>query len=177
MGYRWLSIMIILWMACGSVHPITEAPYINLEQGVDGVRLPEFPTAIVDSLNWNDLASAQLRKFGEEFQIALKSDAIPYHLFRISGSRKNAGETVLFWPKPELEIGLEPEQNMCDFLNGMCDEFKEAGDYEYCIPLFSRDADWKGAFSNLINRNIWSSADGVEFEENTEDVKSNWSMV
>lgn len=177
MVYRRLSIFLLLGLACGSAHPITEAPYISLEFGVDGVRLDEFPTAIVDSLNWNDLASAELKKFGEEFQIAIRSDTEPYHLFRISDSRKNAGETVLFWPKPELALGFDPDENMRDFLNGMCDEFQEAGEYEYCIPQFSRDANWKSTFSNLTNRNLWSIPDGVEFEGETEELSSDWSMI
>ncbi len=177
MSSRGFTIFLLLGLACGSAHPITEAPYINLEQGVDGVRLDEFPTAIIDSLGWNDLASAENRKIGEELQIAIKSDIQPFHLFRISNGRKDPGETVLFWPKPDYQIGLNPDRNMRDYLNGMCDDFNIAGIYEYCIPQFSREANWKSTFSNLVNRNIWSIPDGVEFEENMEESSNNWSMI
>ncbi|MGB0348183.1 MAG: hypothetical protein ACPGGA_11900 [Balneolaceae bacterium] len=177
MSYRGLSILLLLGLACGSVHPITEAPYISLEQGVDGVRLDGFPSAIVDSLNWNDLASAENRKVGEEFQIAIKSDIQPYHLFRITNNRKDPGETVLFWPKPEFQIGLDPDENMRDYLNGMCDEFRETNMYEFCIPQFSREANWRSTFSNLVNQKIWSIPDGIVFEENSEESSNNWSMI
>ncbi len=165
-------------MACRSAHPITEAPsYTDLKQGVDGVRLDDFPSAIIDSLEWKDLPSTDTRKVGEEFHIAIKSDQKPYHLFRISKSRKNPGETILYWPKPEVQLGMEPDDNMRDYLNGMCEEFFTAGEYEYCIPLFSKEVNWKGIFGSLVNRNVWSVADGVAFQSDSADINSSWSMI
>lgn len=164
-------------IGCSSTHPITEAPYINLEQGVDGVRLNGFPTAIVDSLGWNDLPSASATKFGEEFQIAIQSDQKPYHLFRISSARKDPGQTILFWPKPEMDQVTSPNENMKDFLQGMCEDYLEAGNYEYCIPQFSRDVNWGTYFSNMVNQNIWSMEDEASFEMSSDSTVSDWKMV
>lgn len=177
MIYRGLPFVLLIWMACSSTHPITEAPYINLNQGVNGVRLDDFPTAVVDSLKWNDLASADLRKFGEEFQIAIKSETKPYHLFRISNSRKDPGQTILFWPKPDLQLGFITVENMHDFLNGMCEDYYVAGSYEYCIPLFSKDVNWESTFSNLVSKNIWALSDGVVFDVDSTSVNNSWSMI
>lgn len=144
---------------------------------MDGVRLEEFPTAIVDSLGWNDLPSAAMTKFGEEFQIAIQSDQKPYHLFRISENRRNAGQTILFWPKPPFSEALAPEENMQDFLTGMCEEYYEAGDYEYCIPLFSREVNWKSIFGTLTANDIWSNPDGATFETRSDSAEISWKMT
>jgi|GEM_PF-6276162 len=170
-------LLVGITLGCSSPHPITEAPYIDLSTGVDGVVIEAFPAAVVDSLGWTNLASAGVRKFGEEFQIAIISDTKPFHLFRISKSRKNPGETVLFWPIPDESDALTPEQNMQQYLNGMCEEFEVAGDYEYCVPKFSREANWARTFSILNDRNAWSAPDGSVLEQDSEITEKNWRLI
>ena len=80
-------ILFLFVIGCTTVHPITEVPYISLEFGVDGVRQDDFPQSLIDSLQWNNLASAELSSVSKELQIAIKSDFPPYYLFRMSNEK------------------------------------------------------------------------------------------
>lgn len=91
-------ILFLFVIGCTTVHPITEAPYISLEFGVDRVHQDDFPKSLVDSLQWNDLASAELSSVSEEVHIALKSDFPPHYLFRVNNDKNNSGFTKTISP-------------------------------------------------------------------------------
>jgi hypothetical protein len=170
-------ILFLFVIGCTTVHPITEVPYISLEFGVDGVRLDDFPRSLIDSLQWNDLASAELSSVSEELHIAIKSDFPPYYLFRMSNEKNSYGDIILYWPKPDQYMSLTPNKNMHDHLKGICKEFNNAGIFEYCVPETSKLTDWNKTFKYLEHLNIWTLGDNYEFD--AYDIENNlqWSLI
>ncbi len=170
-------ILFLLVIGCTTVHPITEAPYISLEFGVDGVRQDDFPLSLVDSLQWNDLASSELTSVSEEVHIALKSDFPPHYLFRVSNDKNNSGNIIIYRPKPNKNISLSLDKNMHHHLKGTCKEFKTAGIIEYCVPETSNLTNWNNTFEYLENHTIWTLGDDYEFD--AYDIENNlqWSLI
>ena len=177
MLYKILPMLFLIWMGCSSTHPITEAPYTDLNGGVDGVRLDDFPHSIIGSIEWADLASPNVHSIDEEFQIAVKSNQPPHYLFRINNEEKDTVETILYWTKYEGQLALRADKNMQDHLSGTCEEFKNAGIYEYCIPQFSKATNLNNIFSNLVNFNIWTLPNDLEFDELEREMYTNWSIM
>ncbi len=175
-GVIWLCIIVV---GCGSVHPITTVNHTDLSAGTNGLRINEFPAPVVDALGWRNLSSAEIDNVDEEFQIAIFSETKPFHLFRISNSKKDPGNTVLFWPNDGSSDLAAPEENMHEYLNTICEDFKQVGPYEYCIPKFNKSNDWGKIYNNLVQRNIWTMKDGSEFEDNHSDifVEEKWGMI
>lgn len=175
-GVIWLCIIVV---GCGSIHPITTVDHTDLTAGADGLRINEFPAPVVEALGWQNLASAEVENVDEEFQIAIYSESKPFHLFRISNGKKDPGDTILFWPNDGSSDRAIPKENMHEYLNTICEDFMQAGPYEYCIPKFNKSNDWGSIYNNLIQRNIWTMKDGSEFDANSSRTSDGelWGMV
>lgn len=157
---RFIYVCIIV-IGCGSIHPITTVEHTDLTEGTDGQRINVFPAPVVESVGWRNLSSAAVDDVDEEFQIAIYSDRKPFHLFRISNSKKNPGGSVLFWPFDGSSDSAVPEENMREYLSTICEEFERVGPYEYCLPKFNSNNNWENTYNNLIQRNIWTMPDGL----------------
>ncbi|MBO6535691.1 MAG: hypothetical protein JJ966_05670 [Balneolaceae bacterium] len=175
---RFIYVCIIV-IGCGSIHPITTVEHTDLTEGTDGQRINVFPAPVVESVGWRNLSSAAVDDVDEEFQIAIYSDRKPFHLFRISNSKKNPGGSVLFWPFDGSSDSAVPEENMREYLSTICEEFERVGPYEYCLPKFNSNNNWENTYNNLIQRNIWTMPDGSAFESSTTNPDDGelWGMV
>ncbi len=173
----WVLFICLLAIGCGSTHPITTVEHTDLSAGIDGRRITEFPSPIVEALEWKNLSSADATNVDEEFQIAIYSETSPYHLFRISPGKKNPGEVILFWPLDGSSKSAVPEKNMHEYLSTICDEFERTGPYEYCAPKFNSGNDWGRIYSNLVQRNIWTLPDGSEIATSQAEDRQQWGMV
>ena len=169
-------IFLVFVQACSFSHKLTDTDYSDLATGEEPRRSAYFPNEIAEELGWGDLASDMLKNVNEEFRFTLKSDFEPYHLFRISRTRKVKGESVLFWAKNNLHDATNPHKDLKKYLKERCTDFYEAQNFEYCLPNYLKEPNWEAVYSNLEVGNVWKIPDQSQLEIESPPDSNRWVM-
>lgn len=163
-------LIITLVLGCNkSINKLADANFSDLSVGEAPARVASFPIEIEDSLGWGSLLDGSFKKKHEEFRFMLSSNKAPFHLFRISNKKGFMGESVLFWEKGASASLNSAYQNMNQYLNGRCTDFKETPQYEYCTPIYANDPNWEIIYPRLERDSIWTLSGEPSSSTTTED--------